>query len=102
MITTSDNYLLITNTKTLYSGASIVCRPVVLDEDSIIRVDVQSLSGDGGQIGGILLEFSNTDLESFTGTGSTNRDKFFNQVEQAVKDYLENITENSTVVFTIV
>lgn len=100
MITTGDQYILEEANKVVFDGLSMLCVPTILDEDDLVNVDVRVLSGTQ-VVGGILLPFTNTEIEAFTASGTTDRDKFFNQCEQAVVDYLENITGNSGVTFTI-
>ena len=48
-----------------------------------------------------ILVATKAEIDAFTGTGSTEIDQFYNCVLQFVKDYLEGITENSGVTFTI-
>ena len=50
----------------------------------------------------ITLRFTEAELEAFTGSGSGEYSQFKNCVEQAVKGYLEGISENSGTTFTIV
>lgn len=45
--------------------------------------------------------FTEAELEAFTGSGTGEYPQFKSVVEQAAKDYLEGITENAAVTFTI-
>lgn len=101
MITTSDAYVLEEGLKVEYNGLDIISLPTVIDEEDTVRVEVLPTTDDGQVMGSLLLSFTNAEIAAFTATGTTDRDKFFNQVEQAVKDYLENISDNSGATFTI-
>lgn len=87
--------------KVAYNGLDIYAVPTVFDEDTSVSVQVRIISDTGGMVAALDLTFTNTEVNAFTGSGTTNRDKFFNQVEQAVVDHLEGITDNSGVTFTI-
>jgi hypothetical protein len=101
MITTSDVYVLVEGSKVSYNGLNILTVPTVQDEDSAIGVEIRSVTDDG-QIQGVLsLSFTSAEIDAFTGSGASDREKFFNQCEQAVKDHLEGITDNLGATFTI-
>lgn len=101
MITTSDTYVITEGEKLEYPGNSIIVIPTVLDEADSVGVHFRCLNDDGQTVGFKDLVFTNAEIAAFTATGTTDRDKFFNQCEQAVKDYLENISDNSGDTFTI-
>jgi len=48
------------------------------------------------------IELTYATLNALTPSGADDVEKFYNLCEQAVVDYLEAITENSAVTFTIV
>lgn len=101
MITTADTFVLYEGDKVAYNGLDIYAVPTVYDEDTSVSVQVRILSDAGGIAATLDLTFTNTEIAAFTGSGTTDRDKFFNQVEQAVVDHLEGITDNSGATFTI-
>lgn len=101
MITTSDQFVLYESDKVTYNGLDIYSVPTVYNEDASVSVQVRVLSDSGGIVATLDLVFTNTEIAAFTGSGTTDRDKFFNQVEQAVVDHLEGITDNSGATFTI-
>ena len=49
----------------------------------------------------IMVVFDKATVDAKTGTGTGATAKFFNAVNQCVKDWLEAISDNSTVTFTI-
>lgn len=101
MITTSDQFIIEDSSKVLYDGLSLVSIPTVLDEQDLVSVDVRVVTDSGAQVSGIIVSFTNAEIAAFTPSGTTDRDKFFNQVEQAVKGYLEAFGGNAGVTFTI-
>lgn len=101
MITTPDTYIIEDAAKTQYVALNILCVPTVLDEIETVNVQIRVLLDDGQIQAHKDIEFTNTEIAAFTPSGTTDRDKFFNQVEQAVKGYLEAFGGNSGVTFTI-
>ena len=49
----------------------------------------------------IVVVFDKADVDTYTGTGTGDTETFFSAVNQAVKDWLEAIPDNSPVTFTI-
>lgn len=101
MITTSDNYVLLDGEKLQYAGATIYAVPRLLDDDDLVHIDLRILGADSQYIGGTTLTATYTELTAFTETGSDIPQKFFNLVEQFVKDWLEGIPGNTGATFTI-
>lgn len=101
MITTSDQYIIEDADKVLYDSLNIICVPSILDEDDTVNVEVSVVTDSNRVRASILVSFTNAEIAAFTPTGTTDRDKFFNQIEQAVVDYLEGFGGNSGVTFTI-
>lgn len=106
MITTSDSFAIETGSKTRFAGAAVYCKPRVFADTEKVLVDVDVIDDsalvDGGILGSVLLEFDYTDLTAFTASGANDILKFYNLVEQAVDDYLENLAQNASATFTIV
>lgn len=104
MITTSDTFMAISGDKTRFAGASVYCIPTILDDTDQVLVDMRIINDsalvDTEILANVQLEFSNSEINAFTSSGTTDRDKFYNQVEQAVVDYLETLNVSAT--FTIV
>lgn len=102
-ITADNSFVLRDNTKTLFGGV-IECYPR-LDNAGETKVDARIIGNgsedDGQQIGGIELIFSTAELTAFTASGSDEVAQYYNLCEQAVKDYLEHLTDNSGITFTI-
>lgn len=101
MITTSDQYVINEGEKVEYNALDIIVIPTVIDEEDAVGVQFRCVTDDGQIQGFKDLVFTNTEINTFTASGTTDRDKFFNQCEQAVKDYLDNISDNSGATFTI-
>lgn len=53
------------------------------------------------QAGGHFILATKADVDAKTGTGTNPSDKLKNQIDQVVADYLDAITENSAVTFTV-
>lgn len=106
MITASATYTYITGSKVLYSSLDTFIIPQVLDDDSIVRVEMRALGSTAVTTGNIAgthtIELTYATLNALTPSGADDVEKFYNLCEQAVVDYLEAITENSAVTFTIV
>ncbi len=101
MITTSDNYVLTEGSKVLYSGLRILSVPTVSDLLGTVEIEARALFDTDSIANHVSLSFTEAEINAFTSSGTTDRDKFYNQCEQAVKDYLEGLTENSGATFTI-
>lgn len=104
MITATDIFILETGSALQFKDAPVrVYCPLAIDRDDVVRVDVQ-VWNDAVDVfyGSITLRFTEAELEAFTGSGSGEYSQFKNCVEQAVKGYLEGISENSGTTFTIV
>lgn len=105
MITTSDSFA-IDDSKTRFAGASCYCLPRYLADTEMTIVDVQVIDDsavvDSGILATFTLEFDNAALTAFTPTGANAIEEYYNLVEQAVDDYLENLGANSGATFSIV
>ena len=101
MITTPDTYIIEDAAKTQYVALNILCVPTVLDDTDTVNVQIRVLLDDGQIQAHKDIEFTNAEIAAFTASGTTDRDKFFNQCEQAVVDYLEGFGGNAGVTFTI-
>jgi len=104
MITANDVFLLETGSALQFKDAPVrVYCPFAVDKDDVTAVDVQ-VWNDAVDVfyGSITVRFTESELEAFTGSGTGEFSQMKSVVEQAVKDYLESITENSGTTFTIV
>ncbi len=67
-----------------------------------VYVVLSVVNGDGQNIGSAAVELAAFDVDAYTPSGGTNStEDWFNQVEQAIQDYLEALPSNSGVTFTI-
>ncbi len=101
MITTANTYIVEDGSKSLYSALDLQCVPTIHDDQGVVSVEVRVISDAGNVSAFINPVFTNAEIAAFTPSGTTDRDKFFNQVEQAVVDYLEGFSGNSSVTFSI-
>lgn len=107
MITASDVFAINTGgiqyRDTIDAVTTEIRCTVVLDPGTPekVSVDINVFNGTGNNIGGERRLFSFAEVDAFTPTGATSADDFYNQAEQAVKDYLEGLSENTGVTFTI-
>ena len=106
MIEASTNYTLLQGSKMLLNALDMEVTPVIVDNLALVRLEINAITDTavlaGGNAWQHTIERTYTELNAFTASGSTQADKFFNQCEQAVVAYLEGITENASVTFTIV
>lgn len=105
MITTGDTFGIEDGDKRLFAAASIYCIPTYYADIEITGIEVIVTGGisdtDFKVLASFRLEITNSDLGEFTASGANDVLKYYNLVEQAVKDYLEGLTVNSSATFTI-
>lgn len=105
MITTSDVFGIEDGNKLRFAAASVYCIPTYYDDIELTGVEVRVIEDvsavDVRVLASIRLEFTNTELTAFTASGANDILKYYSLVEQAVKDYLEGLTVNSSATFTI-
>lgn len=104
MITASDVFVLEEGSAIQFKDAPVdVYCPFAVDRDDVTAVDIQVWNDAGDRFyASHTVRFSESELEAFTGSGTGEFSQMKNVVEQAVVDYLEGITENAGVTFTIV
>lgn len=104
-ITSDNGYYLYLGSPTKYDHnlTKIFC-PIKVEKDDTIRVDVEVWDNVDNTVfyGSVPLTFTEAAVEAYTGSGTGEFSQFKNCVEQAVVDYLEGVTENSGIAFTIV
>lgn len=105
MIQADNSFYLVTGSKTLYEDTTYIYSvPSVPYEEDVVYTNIYVLLDSDPNGGSVALHeerFSFSDINAYSATGTEHVDKLYNQVEQAVVDYLEGITENSGVVFII-
>lgn len=103
MITANDVFILEDGSPLAFKDAPVkIFCPFSVDKDDLTRVDMQ-VWNDAEDVfyASVTVSFSEAELEAFTGLGTGEFTQMKSVVEQAVKDYLEGITDNSGVTFTI-
>lgn len=94
-------FTLVSGTKNTFDGACTVeVYPTYIVDLDQVAMDVRVYYS-GTQVGGTTLYFAASHVAGYTATGSGEVEQFQNACEQAVDDYLENLSENSGVNFTI-
>lgn len=94
-------FTLVSGTKSTFDGACTVeVYPTYLVDLDQVAMDVRVYYS-GTQVGGTTLYFTASHVAGYTATGTGEVEQFQNACEQAVDDYLENLSENSGVNFTI-
>ena len=94
-------FSIVSGTKTQFDGSCTVeCYPTYQPDLDQVVVDVRVYYS-GTQVGGTTLTFTAAHVAGFTATGTGEVAQFKNAVEQAVDDYLENLSENASVNFAI-
>lgn len=71
------------------------------DTEEKVYTEVNVYNGTGNALGGTTLELAAADVDAYTPTGNNSTEDFYNQIEQAVKEYLEDLPANSAVTFTL-
>ena len=67
----------------------------------LVTLNAVTASGANSWHGSHNVGFTTTDVHGKTGTGTDPHDKLLNQLEQLAKDYLDDLTENTGITFTI-
>ncbi len=105
MIQADDSFYLVTGSKTLYEDTTyIYSYPKISYEEATVYTDIYVLLTSDPNAGYAALKeerFDFATISAFSATGTEHVEKFYNQIEQAVVAYLEAITENSGITFTI-
>lgn len=103
-ITASDVFILEDGSPLQWKDAPVrVFCPFTVDKDDVTAVDIQVWNDAGDTFyQHFTVRFTESELEAFTGSGTGEFTQIKSVVEQAVKDYLEGITDNAGVTFTIV
>lgn len=106
MIQADNSFYLVTGSKTLYEDTTYIYSvPSVPYEEDVVYTNIYVLLDSDPNGGNVALHeerFSFSDINAYSATGAEHVDKFYNQIEQAVVAYLEAITENSGIVFSII
>lgn len=86
-----------------HATTKVYCVAVADLKVDAVRVDVQVWDGAGEVFyGSTSVGFSEGDLEAYSSGESGEYSIFKDVVEQAVADYLDGLTENASVTFTVV
>ena len=104
MITASANYVLYEGSKAVYSALTIVCEYQFNPITQMFQVGIVPATITAGadlRHANYPVEFSKADVDAETGTGTNPSDKLGNQIDQLVADYLDAVTENSAITFTV-
>ena len=104
MITASANYVLYEGSKAVYSALTIVCEYQFNPITQMFQVGIVPATITAGselRYANHPVEFSKASVDAETGTGTNPSDKLGNQIDQLVADYLDAITENSAITFTV-
>jgi hypothetical protein len=101
MLTADATYTLQEGTKNTHDAAATLTVTALFNKaDDAYTCYVQAIYNDTAE-GGIIFTFTKSRLTAFTSAGADDVLKAFNLCEQAVKDELEGLAENSGVTFTI-
>ncbi len=104
MITADSNYALYSGSEVLYSALSILVdyRFSVINESFLCTIRPATVvASQTTPVDSFNISVTKSEVDAKTGTGTNPSDKLRNQIEQVVVDYLEAVTENSAVGFTI-
>ena len=101
-ISTNGPIWLVTGDITSYDTPDIYCdaRYFTLDAVWIVTIKIQNTSTTD-YVATLDVEFAQATVDALTGSGGTETRLIQNTILQAVVDYLEAITENAAVTFTL-
>lgn len=104
MITANTNFVLYEGSKQLYSALTVV---VDYYYNSVFQtfsctIYPAAITATTVTHGSHSLNISKAAVDAKTGTGTNPSDKLLNQVEQVVADYLDGLSDNSSVTFTVI
>lgn len=106
MIEASNRFTLVADSDVVFAALDIGVHPSVDIDSEIVRVEIRVLSTAGTSTtvfsGAHTIEVPFSQIDGYTSSGSTDLEKFFNRCEQAAKEYLEDVPENSAITFAIV
>ncbi len=104
MITASGNYVLYEGSKQAFTALTIVCEYRYNPQQETFLISIHpatATAGDTTRYGDHPIAVSKAAVDAETGTGTNPSDKLGNQIDQLVADYLDAITENSAITFTV-
>ena len=104
MITADSNYGLYEGSELLYSALSIVVdyRYSAINDSFLVTIRPATVvASTTTPVDSFTISVTKTEVDSKTGTGTNPSDKLQNQIDQLVADYLDAITENSAITFTV-
>jgi len=104
MITANTNYVLYEGSKQLFSALYVVVNYTYHASFQTYTCEIQPavVSAVTTSYGSHSMQITKAQVDAKTGSGTNPSDKLSNQVEQVVADYLDAITENLSVTFTVV
>ena len=103
-ITANANYVIFEGSKELYSAWSVAVnfRYHAVNDNFECEITPVTVSASGtNPEGGHFVLFTKASVDAKTGTGTNPSDKLKNQIDQVVADYLDALTENAAVTFTV-
>ena len=104
MITASANYVLYEGSKVLYSELVSVVDYAYsgANQAFLCTITPATITAAGTSVlGSYTYLATKAAVDAKTGTGTNPSDKLGNQIDQVIADYLDAITENSAITFTV-
>lgn len=104
MITASGNYVLYEGSKLLYSELVLVVDYAYSNANQafLCTITPATITAAGTSILGSYTRLATkAEVDAKAGTGTNPSDKLQNQIDQVTADYLDAITENSALTFTV-
>jgi hypothetical protein len=88
----------------IYAATNTISVSARLSPDGLtnVGVEINVINTDGAAIGSAFVSFASSSVDTYTPTGSDSTEDYFNQIEQKTVDYLDALTPNSAVTFSIV
>ena len=103
MITASGNFVLYEGSKQLFSSLDIIVdfEYKALNDTFLCDIMPAVISTTTAPQGGHMVSITKASVDAKTGTGANPSDELKNQIDQVIADYLDAITENSALTFTV-
>ena len=104
MITASGNYVMEEGAKLVYSELAmyVTFRYDPLMQDFLCEIKPTTVTASGSSVvKPYTKQITKASVDAKTGTGTNPSDKLSNQVDQVIADYLDGLTENAALSFTV-
>lgn len=101
MITADADFVVIDSVAKFTNAAEVLTEATFLPRSETVFCNLIVLTVDGEEVARYALNLRQTDVDAETGSGTGETATWHNAVEQAVVTYLEGLTGNAGITFTV-